>query len=110
MCVSFTDLNKVCPKDYYPLSYIDQLVDATFGHALLSLMDTYFGYNHIKMDLVDEDKTAFYTNDSLYCYKVMPFELKNIGATNQRLVNHIFKHQLGKNVKAYVDNMLVKSP
>jgi len=81
MCVNFIDLNKACPKDSYPLPRIDQLVDSTAGHQLLSFMDTFSRYNQIKMDEVDQEKTSFITSQSLFCYKGMPFGLKNAGAT-----------------------------
>ena len=109
MCVNFTDLNKVCPKDNFPLPRIDQLVDSTAGHKLLSFMDTFSGYNQILMDEEGQEKTSFITSQGLYYYKVMPFELKNVGATYQRLVNCMFSHQIGRNVEVYVDEMLVKS-
>ena len=108
MCVDFTDLNKACPKDSYPLPRIDQLVDSTAGHQLLSFMDAFLGYNQIKMDEADQEKTSFITSQGLFCYKVMPFGLKNAGATYQRLVNHMFRPQIGRNVEVYVDDMLVK--
>ena len=50
MCVDFTDLNKACPKDSYPLPRVDVLVDSMAQHQLLSFMDAFFGYNQIKMD------------------------------------------------------------
>ena len=81
MCVDFTDLNKACPKDSYPLSHIDQLVDSTAGHILQSFMDAFSRYNQIKMDEADQEKTSFVTSQSLFCYEVMPFGLKNAGAT-----------------------------
>ncbi|KAK0601791.1 hypothetical protein LWI29_027425 [Acer saccharum] len=109
MCVDFTDLNKACPKDSFPLPRIDQLVDATAGHELLSFMDAYSGYNQIRMNKADEEKTSFTTDQGLYCYKVMPFGLKNAGATYQRLVNRMFARQIGKNMEVYVDDMLTKS-
>ena len=90
MYVDFTDLNRACPKDNYPLPRIDQLVDSTAGHKLLSFMDALFRYNQIRMDEVDQEKTSFVTSQGLFCYKVMPFGLKNTGATYQRLVNHMF--------------------
>ena len=62
MCVDFTNLNKVCPKDSYPLSRIDQLVDSTAGHRLLSFMDAFSRYNQIKMDEEDQEKTSFITS------------------------------------------------
>ena len=91
MCVDFTDLNKACPKDRYPLPRIDQLVDSTADHQLLSFMDAFSGYNQIKMDEADQEKTSFITSQGLFCYKVMPFGLKNAGATYQRLVNQMFR-------------------
>ena len=109
MCVDFTDLNKACPKDSYPLPRINQLVDSTAGHQLLSFMDAFSGYNQIKMDEVNQEKTSFITSQGLFYYKVMPFGLKNAGATYQRLVNHMFRPQIGQNVEVYVDDMLVKS-
>uniref|UniRef100_A0A2N9G960 Reverse transcriptase domain-containing protein n=1 Tax=Fagus sylvatica TaxID=28930 RepID=A0A2N9G960_FAGSY len=109
MCVDFTDLNKACPKDSFPLPRIDQLVDSTAGHKLLTFMDAFSGYNQIVMDESDQEKTSFITSRGLFCYKVMPFGLKNAGATYQRLMNRMFHDQIGRNVEVYVDDMLVKS-
>ena len=109
MCVDFMDLNKACPKDNYPLPQIDTLVDSTARHELLSFMDTFLGYNQIKMNEKDQERTSFVTSQGLFCYKVMPFGLKNTGATYQRLMNRMFVHQIGRNVQVYVDDMLVKS-
>ena len=91
ICVDFTDLNKACPKDSYPLPRIDKLVDSTIGNQLLSFVDAFSRYNQIKMDKADQEKTSFITSQGLFCYKVMPFGLKNVGATYQRLVNHMFR-------------------
>ena len=102
MCVDFTDLNKACSKDSFPLPRIDQLVDSTTGHKLLTFMDTFSGYNQIKMAEEDQEKTSFIMSQGLYCYKVMPFGLKNIGATYQRLVNKMFSKQIGRNMEVYV--------
>ncbi|XP_010462569.1 PREDICTED: uncharacterized protein LOC104743154 [Camelina sativa] len=109
VCVDFTDLNKSCPKDSFPLPRIDQLVEATAGNELLSFMDAYSGYNQIMMHKNDQEKTAFITDQGTYCYKVMPFGLKNAGATYQRLVNRMFADQLGRTMEVYIDDMLVKS-
>lgn len=79
--VNFTDLNKACPKDSFPLPRIDLLVDSTSGHELLSFMDAFSGYNQIHMDDVDQEKTSFITDRGLYCYKMMSFGLKNARAT-----------------------------
>ena len=87
MCTDYTDLNKVCPKDSYPLPSIDQLVDNASGYDLLSFMDAYSGYNQIRMHPEDEEKTSFMTDKANYCYRVMAFGLRNAGATFQRLMD-----------------------
>ncbi|XP_050229324.1 uncharacterized protein LOC126678470 [Mercurialis annua] len=109
MCVDFTDLNKACPKDSFPLPHIDQLVDSTAGHALYAFLDAKAGYHQIPMAPEDQERTAFITDQGLFCYKMMPFGLKNAGATYQRLVNSIFRDQIGKHMEVYVDDMIVKS-
>ena len=75
MCADFTDLNKACPKDSYSLPRIDTLVDSSARHQLLSFMDAFSGYNQIKMEEVDQEKTSFVTSQGLFCYKVIPFVL-----------------------------------
>jgi len=77
MCVDFTDLNNACLKDSFPLPRIDQLVDSIAKHELLTFMDAFSGYNQIHMNEEDQEKTTFVTSQELYCYKVMPFGLKN---------------------------------
>ena len=109
MCVDFTNLNRACPKDSFPLPRIDQLVDSTAGHKLLTFMDAFSGYNQIKKAEEDQEKTTFITSQGIYCYKVMPFGLKNAGAAYQRLVNKMFSKQIDRNMEVCVDNMLVKS-
>ena len=81
ICVDFTSLNKACPKDSFPLLRINQLVDSIVGHKLLTFMDAFSGYNQIKMAKEDQEKTFFITSRALYCYKAMPFRLKNAEAT-----------------------------
>ncbi|XP_071906258.1 uncharacterized protein [Coffea arabica] len=109
MCVDFTDLNKACPKDCYPLPRIDQLVDSTAGYEIFCFLDAFKGYHQIALDEKDQEKTSFITEDGTYCYVTMSFMLKNAGATYQRLVNKLFKNQIGRNLEVYVDDMLVKS-
>ncbi|XP_024010428.1 uncharacterized protein LOC112085447 [Eutrema salsugineum] len=109
ICVDFTDLNTACPKDSFALPHIDCLVEATAGNELLSFMDAFSGYNQILMHPDDREKTSFITDRGIYCYKVMSFGLKNVGATYQRLVNRMFASQLGKTMEVYIDDMLVKS-
>ena len=81
VCVDFQDLNKVSPKDDFPLPHIDMLVDSTTGHSMLSFMDGFSRYNQILMALVDMKKTSFITEWGTFCYKVMSFWLKNEGST-----------------------------
>ena len=109
LCIDFTDINRACPKDNFPLPRIDLIVDATAGHELLNFMDAFSGYNQISMDRSDQEKTSFVTGQGTYCYLVMPFELKNAGATYQRLVNRMFQKQIGASMEVYIDDMLVKS-
>ncbi|XP_073120297.1 uncharacterized protein [Henckelia pumila] len=109
MCVDFRDLNKACPKDCYPLPRIDQLVDSTAGHQYLCFMDAYQGYHQIPLEEEDQDKVSFTTSHGTFCYRVMPFGLKNAGATYQRLMDRVFASQIGRNVEVYVDDILVKS-
>ena len=109
LCIDFTDINKACPKDSFPLPRIDLIVDATAGHELLSFMDAFSGYNQISMDPKDQEKTSFITAQGTYCYRVMPFGLKNAGATYQRLVNRMFQKHIGTTMEVYIDDMLVKS-
>lgn len=108
-CIDFTNLNKVCLKDSFPLPYIDQLIDVTSGHTLLTFIDAYSGYNQIPMYELDMEHTSFIIDRGLYCYLVIPFGLKNTGATYQWLVNMMFVDQIGSTMEAYVDDMLVKS-
>ena len=110
MCVDYTDLNKAYPRDAYPLPNIDQLVDGAAGNKVLSFLDAYFGYNQIPMAASDMNKTAFIIDDANYFYRVMPFGLKNAGATYQRLMDRVFSHLMGQCVEVYVDDMIVKSP
>ncbi|CAL9018761.1 unnamed protein product [Prunus brigantina] len=85
------------------------MVDATTGHEALSFMDGSSGYNQIRMSPEDEELTAFRTPKGIYCYKVMPFGLKNVGATYQRAMQKIFSDMLHKNVECYVDDLVIKS-
>ncbi|KAI3767660.1 hypothetical protein L2E82_17975 [Cichorium intybus] len=109
MCIDYTDLNKACPKDCYPLLEIDQKVESLEGFKWKCFLDAYKGYHQILMRKEDEDKTAFYTDHGTFCYQKMPFGLKNAGATYQRLVDKVFKDQIGRNVEVYVDDMVIKS-
>ncbi|PKA63287.1 RNA-directed DNA polymerase like [Apostasia shenzhenica] len=82
----FRTLNQACPKDTYPLPRIDMMVDRTFGYEVMSFLDVFSGYHQIRMAKEDEEKTAFITDFGTFCYNVMPFGLKNAGATYQRMI------------------------
>ncbi|XP_019159996.1 PREDICTED: uncharacterized protein LOC109156598 [Ipomoea nil] len=109
MCMDYTDLNRACPMVRFPLPNIDQLVDETAGCELMSFMDAFRGYHQISMHEEDAEKTAFTTHEGIFCYVVMPFGLKNAGATYTRMVAKLFKTVLRRNMEAYVDDMIVKS-
>nr|KAJ0209762.1 hypothetical protein LSAT_V11C400219330 [Lactuca sativa] len=110
MCIDFSDLNKACPKDFYPLPEIDQKVESLQGFKLKCFLDAYKGYHQILMSNEDEEKTTFYTYHGTFCYTKMPFGLKNAGATYQRLVELVFAKQIGRNIEVHVDDMVIKSP
>ena len=103
ICVNFTDLNKICPKDCYSLPRIDAVVDSAMGYEILCFLNTFKGYHQIGMSEEDQKKTAFFTDQGVYCYTTITFGLKNARATYQLLVNRVFKSQIGQNVEAYVD-------
>ena len=109
MFVDYTDLNEACSKDSFLLPCIDQIVDASAGHGMLSFLDAFSEYHQIPMHPLDAEKTTFITPHWLLCYNVMPFGLKNAGATYQRLVTKMFRPLLGKTMEVYIHDMLVKS-
>ena len=89
--MDFTDLNKTCPKDPFPIPQIDQLVDAIVGYPRMSFLDAFQGYHQIPLALNDQENTTFVTLTGNYHYKVMPFGLKNAGSTYQRMMTRIFE-------------------
>ncbi|KAK1693559.1 hypothetical protein QYE76_010256 [Lolium multiflorum] len=109
MCIDYTSLNKACPKDPFPLPRIDQVIDSTAGCELLSFLDAYSGYHQIPLNPADQIKTSFITPYGAYCYTTMPFGLKNAGATYQRCMQKCLQDQIGRNVHAYVDDVVVKT-
>ncbi|XP_031378344.1 uncharacterized protein LOC116193739 [Punica granatum] len=109
VCVDYRDLNKASPKDNFPLPHIDILVDNTARHSRFSFMDGFSGYNQIRMAEEDKIKTTFTTMWGTFCYRVMPFGLKNAGATYQRAMVTLFHDMMHKEVEVYVDDMIAKS-
>jgi len=109
VCMDFQDLNDAWPKDDFPFPMTELMIDSTTGHETLSFMDCTTGYNQIQMALEDQEATAFRTPKGIFCYKVMPFGLKNAGATYQRAMPTIFKDIAHKEMECYVDDLAVKS-
>jgi len=91
------------------MRWIDQLMNATVGHPRISFLDAFQGYHQIPLALDDQERTPFVTPIGNYHYKVMPFGLKNAGATYQRMMTRMFEPQLGKTIEIYIDDMVVKS-
>lgn len=108
-CVDFCNLNKACLKDEFPLHNIDLLVDSAAGSFMFLFMDGYSGYNQIRMAAKDAEKTAFRTPIGNFYYTVMPFGLKNTGATYQRIMTAIFHDIMHEEMKDYVNDTVVKS-
>jgi hypothetical protein len=109
MCIDYTSLNKASPKDEYPLPRICQIIDSTASCELLSFLDAYSGYHQIRQIINDEEKTTFITSFGIFCYTKMTFGLKNGGATYQKCVHTVLEGQIGRNIEAYIDDIVVKS-
>jgi hypothetical protein len=109
MCIDFTDLNKATPKDNYPLPRMDQVIDSVASAAIMSLLDCFSGYHHCCMAKEDEGKNSFITPFGTFCFVRMPEGLKNAGPTFTRMTGEVFKPQIGRNIQAYVDDLIVKS-
>ncbi|GKA10702.1 reverse transcriptase domain-containing protein [Tanacetum coccineum] len=107
MCVDFTDLNKACPQDCYPLPEIDWKIESLCGYPFKCFLDAYKGYHQIQMAESDEEITAFHTSQGVYCYTKMPFGLKNAGATYQQIVDKAFDSQVGRNMEVAVEGMFL---
>nr|GEW83758.1 reverse transcriptase domain-containing protein [Tanacetum cinerariifolium] len=108
MCIDFKDLNKACAIDGYSLPEIDWKVDSLCGFPFTCFLDAYKGYHEIQMETKDEEKIVFITSQGIFCYTKMPFGLRNVGATYQRLVDKAFHKQIGRNLEVYVDDLVIK--
>lgn len=109
VCIDFHDLNRAYPKDDFPLLITEMVVDATTGFGALSFMDGSFCYNQIKMDPHDAFDTTFRTLKGNFYYTVMPFGLRNAGATYQRYMQFVLDDLIHHSVECYLDDMVVKS-
>ena len=108
-CVHFRNLNKECPKDEFPQLNMDLLIDSVAGHTMFSFMDGFNGYNQIFISPKDVEKTAFRMPIRNFYYTIMSFSLKNVGATYQRTMTVILHDIMHREIKDYVDDIVVKS-
>lgn len=104
VCIDFTNLNKVCPKGNCPFTRIDSIT----GYELLSFLDTYSGYYQIFIVRQDSEMTSFINDQNTYKYNMMPFGLKNAGATFKRLINKVFFSIIGRNIEIYIDDIVTR--
>ena len=88
---------------------INQLVNATYEHLRISFLDAFQGYHQIALAAEDQEKTVFISPDANYHYTMIPFGLKNAGATYQRMMTRMFRDKIGRTVEVYIDDMVVKS-
>jgi hypothetical protein len=109
LCVDFTDLNKACKKDDFPLERVDKIVDDAANSEILSLLDMFSGYHQIRVRREDEEKTSFITPFETFCFLRMPEGLKNAGCTFSRMIAIVHHPQLRRNILASVDDIVVKS-
>jgi hypothetical protein len=109
MCIDFTNLNKACPKDNFPLPRINTLVDQAARSEMLRFLDCFSGYHQIWMRKEDEEFTSFITPFGTYCFVRMTDELRNAGTIFVRMTSTVLKSQISKNFIAYVDDIVVKS-
>ena len=109
MCVDYRDMNRASPKDDFSLPHIDVLVDNTAPHKVFSFMDGFSRYNLIKMAPEDMEKTTFVTQWGIFCYKVMPFGLKNVGETYQRAMVALCHDMTHHEIEVYIDDMIARS-
>ncbi|GJS51265.1 reverse transcriptase domain-containing protein [Tanacetum coccineum] len=109
MFINFKYLNKSYSKDLYPLPEIDWKIESLMGFKYKCFLDAYKGYHQIQMAKKDEEKMTFYTDEGVFCYMKMPFGLKIARETYQRLVDTIFEGKMGRNLEAYMDDMVIKS-
>jgi hypothetical protein len=107
--MDFTDLNKACKKDDFPLERVDKIVDDAANSEILSLLDVFSGYHQIRVRKEDEEKTSFITLFGAFCFVRMTEGLKNAGCTFLRMIVIVLHPQIRRNIFAYVDDIVVKS-
>jgi hypothetical protein len=108
MCIEYSSLNKACPKDVYPLPHICQIMDSMTTCEPLSFLDAYLGYHQISLFKDDEEKIVFIMPFRIFYYTKMAFGLKRRGATYQKCMHIVLENRIGRNVKGYIDDIVVK--
>jgi hypothetical protein len=109
MCIDFTELNKACPKESYPLPRIDIIIDQATGCEMLSLLYCFSRYHQVWMRREHEAKTGFTTPFGIFCFVKMPEGLRNAGPTFNCMMKMILGSQLGRNASGYVDDIVIMS-
>ena len=109
VCVDYRDLNKASLKDKFSLPNIHIILDNTSGHEIESFHNCFTGHHQILMVEEDREKTNFITSWGTFCYRIMPFSLKNIGVTYQQTMTILFHDMIHKEMKVYVDDIIIKS-
>ncbi|GKE60610.1 reverse transcriptase domain-containing protein [Tanacetum coccineum] len=107
--VDFTNINKACIREPHPLPADEQKTEGLYEYCLKCFLDAYKGYHQILIAEKDEEKTVFFTREGVFCYKRLPFGLKNAGATYQRLIDKVFNHQMGINIEVNADDIVIMS-
>ncbi|GKC99718.1 reverse transcriptase domain-containing protein [Tanacetum coccineum] len=107
--VDFTNINKACIREPHPLPAAEQKAEGLHKYRLKCFLNAYKGYHQIPIAEKDEEKTSFFIREGVFCYKRLPFALKNAGATYQRLIDKVFSHQMGRNMEVNADDMVIMS-
>jgi hypothetical protein len=108
MCINYTSLKEVCPKDPFPFTRIDQIINSTSGCDLLCFLDAYLGFHQISMSREDEENTAFIIIDGLFCYVSISYDLKSALHTFLRVMHKTFSDLIRDLVEVYVDDIVIK--
>ncbi|GJY67873.1 reverse transcriptase domain-containing protein, partial [Tanacetum coccineum] len=107
--IDFININKACIREPHPLPAAELGAENLHKYRLKCFLDAYKGYHQIPMAEKDEEKTAFFIREGVFCYRRLPFGLKNAGATYQRLIDNVFGSQIRRNIKVNADDMVIKS-
>ncbi|RVW78206.1 Retrovirus-related Pol polyprotein from transposon 17.6 [Vitis vinifera] len=107
VCIDYRRLNSVTRKDYFPLPFMDQVLERISGHPFYYFLDGYSGYFQIEIDLEDQEKTTFTCPFGTFAYRRMPFGLCNAPATFQRCMLSIFSDMVERIMEVFMDDITV---